>query len=268
MGQCLVGTDVPKAVSYNDDDNARRPVRTHVPGKYRTHLGDAQNILRMEVDIGPNEDIVLLKEPGLYCFLLHCKKPKAEPFMEWVEETVLPREARKLASALEEKDATIALMNDDLQDRDNRIRAIQYKNLALQVQRDAYQAELQRCQDTITHLGMRYVSHARNPGNDNIIIIVRKHTTSANNKYHDLPYYIARIQRRKRYVKLRWFDRHFPDHEVIVETDNLNSIHAFNRFKEEGHAERKYNHFRLIDLTREELYTMGVLAILDDDEEE
>ena len=38
--------------------------------------------------------------------------------------------------------------------------------------------------------------------------------------------------------------------------------------EEEGHTERRYNHFRLIDLTREELYAMGVTAILDDDEEE
>ena len=51
-----------------------------------------------------------------------------------------------------------------------------------------------------------------------------------------------RIQRCKRCVKLRWFDRHFPDHEVIVEIDDPNSIHAFNRFEEEGHAEGKYNH--------------------------
>ena len=42
------------------------------------------------------------------------------------------------------------------------------------------------------------------------------------------------IQRCKRYVKLRWFDRHFPNHKVIVEVDNPNSIHAFNRLKEEG----------------------------------
>ena len=47
---------------------------------------------------------------------------------------------------------------------------------------------------------------------------------------------------------------------------NLNSIHAFNRFEEEGQAERKYNHLRLIDLTQEELYVMGVPAILDDGE--
>ena len=108
----------------------------------------------------------------------------------------------------------------------------------------------------------------QHPGKDDIIIIVRKHTRPANDKFHDLPYYVARIQRRKRYVKLRWFDQYLPDHEVIVKIDNSNSIHAFNKFEEEGHAERKDNYFRLIDLTREELYAMGVPGILDDEDEE
>ena len=57
-------------------------------------------------------------------------------------------------------------------------------------------------------------------------------------------------------MKLRWFDRHFLEYEVIVEIDNRNSIHVFNQFEEEGHTEQKYNHFRLIDLTQEELYVM------------
>ena len=52
-----------------------------------------------------------------------------------------------------------------------------------------------------------------------------------------------------------------------MEIGNPNSIHALNRFEDERYAEQKYNHFRLIDLTREELYSMGVPAILDDDEE-
>ena len=47
-----------------------------------------------------------------------------------------------------------------------------------------------------------------------------------------------------------------------MEINNPNSIHAFNRFEEEGHVERGYNHFRLIDLAREELNIMGVPAIL------
>ena len=60
-------------------------------------------------------------------------------------EVVLPQEVRKLTSATEEKDAVIALLTDDLQGRE-------YENVALQAQRDVYQAELQKCQDTITHL--------------------------------------------------------------------------------------------------------------------
>ena len=116
------------------------------------------------------------------------------------------------------------MLNDDLKNRE-------YENVALQAQKDVYQAELQKYQDIISHLETRYVPYARNHGKDNIIIIiVRKHTTPANDKFHELPYYVARIQRRRRHVKLRRFDRHFPDHEVIVEIDNANSIHAFNRF--------------------------------------
>ena len=120
VGQCFVDIDVSKAVDYNDNDNARRAVQTHVPGKYMMHLGDAQKILRREVDIDlPKEDTVLLKKTELYCFLLRFKKPKAKPFMEWVVEIVLPREVQKLTSAIEEKDVVITLMNDDLPNRDN-----------------------------------------------------------------------------------------------------------------------------------------------------
>ena len=126
--------------------------------------------------------------------------------MEWVVETVLPREFQELTLAIEEKDSSIVHLSDDLQDHDNQMQTIKYGNVALQAQRDMYQTQTQRCQDTITHLRTRYVDHARDPGKDNIIIILQKHTTSANDKFHDLPYYNARIQRCKRYVKLRWFD--------------------------------------------------------------
>ena len=42
VDQCLVAKDVSKVVVYNNDDNARRAVRTHVPGKYRMSLRDAK----------------------------------------------------------------------------------------------------------------------------------------------------------------------------------------------------------------------------------
>ena len=69
--------------------------------------------------------------------------------MEWVVKTDLPWEARELTSVIEEKkNAVIALVNDDLEDRDNQIQAIKYENLALQAQGDVYQDELQRCQES------------------------------------------------------------------------------------------------------------------------
>ena len=53
-----------------------------------------------------------------------------------------------------------------------------------------------------------------------------------------------------------------------MEKGNPNSIHAFNRFEEEGHVEHRYNHLRFINITREGLHVMGVPAILNDDEKE
>ena len=61
----------------------------------------------------------------------------------------------KHQQAIEEKDAALALLTDDLKDHDNRIQAIQYENVPLQAQRNVYQAQLQRCEDIITHLMTR-----------------------------------------------------------------------------------------------------------------
>ena len=183
---------------------------------------------------------IYINEEGMYEIVFSSQQPKDKDFRRQCCDVLFPHVRQQLTNkmkenhqqAIEEKDAALILLNDDLQNRE-------YENVALQAQRDVYQAELQKCQDTITHPKTLYVSHAREPGKDNIIIIVWKHTTSTNDKYHDLSYNVARIQRRKRYVKLRWFKRHFPDHEVIVDIDNPNSIHAFNRFEEEGHVKRK-----------------------------
>ena len=67
-------------------------------------LGDAKSELTEEVDIDLlHPDMVLLGEPELYCFLLRCKKIRAEQFMEWVAESVLPPEVRKLISVIEKR---------------------------------------------------------------------------------------------------------------------------------------------------------------------
>ena len=114
VGQSLVSKDVYEAIGYEKEDGAKA-IQRLIPEKYKIRFGDAQ------VDLGGVDNSVhtlpntlLMKEPRLYCFLLRCRKDETEPFMEWIFETVLPREVRKLASAVEEKDAAIALLNDDL----------------------------------------------------------------------------------------------------------------------------------------------------------
>ena len=91
-----------------------------------------------------------------------------------------------------------------IEERDTRIQAIENENVGLQGEITAYQAQLQVSQNRIAKLVERYVDYCRNPSKDNIVLIVRKHTTPENDKYHNFPLYISRIQRRKRYVKLRF----------------------------------------------------------------
>ena len=68
----------------------------------------------------------------------------------------------------------------------------QYENVGLQDEIQARYQQIERCEDTITHLRERYVDHARDPGKGNIFIIAQKYTSSATNKYHDLPYYVSK----------------------------------------------------------------------------
>ena len=96
-----------------------------------------------------HKDTVLLQEPGLYCFLLRWKGDEAKLFMEWAVESVLPQEVRKLDSAIEEKDVAITLLNDDLQDRENQIQAIQYENVRLQGEIRAKDQQIAACKDVI-----------------------------------------------------------------------------------------------------------------------
>ena len=140
MGGCLVGIDESRAIGYVDDNTGKRAIKRHVPQKYMMRFEDIKDIVKRHVrsDV-PQDDAILLKEPSLYCFLLRCKMPEVEPL-----------------------------------EKDNQIQTIQYENMALQAKRDEYQAQLQRCQDTIIDLRTRYVDHARDPDKDNIIITVQK----------------------------------------------------------------------------------------------
>ena len=93
VGQCLASKDIYEVIGHEEEDGAKA-IQQLVPEKYKIQFGDAQVDLKESVDdsVNTQPNTMLLKEPGLYCFLLRCKRIEAEPFMEWVVETVLPRE--------------------------------------------------------------------------------------------------------------------------------------------------------------------------------
>ena len=163
---------------------------------------------------------------------------------------------RKLTTVVEEKDAQIALLSDDLVLEQEHARQLEYNNTGLHGEIRAKDQEIDRRREEIVELRERYVDHCRDPSKDNLVVITRKH--EPDDKY---PYYISRIQRRVISTKRRWLLDQFPDSEEIVVIDNPNSVHTFNRLEEEGHVERYGCHFKLLDLTREDLYDLGVPAI-------
>ena len=91
LGEYLIGIDVSRAIGYVDDDDSRCAIKRHVTQKYMMQFVDVKDIVKRHVQVAvPQDNAILLTEPGLYCFLLRCKMTGAEPFMKLAVKTVLP----------------------------------------------------------------------------------------------------------------------------------------------------------------------------------
>ena len=246
--------EVCKALEYNK--KTAHVIRAHCSRENYAHKYDLTSVPTAGTPVNWPKDSqkynLYINEERMHELVFSSQQQKAKAFRKYCCNEMFPRIRKQLVDKMQEDH------QQAITDRNNRVQAIEYENVGLQGEIKAKDQQIEASQHKIAEPVERYVDHCRSPSRDNIVIIVRKHTTPENDKYHNLPYYIARIQRRKRYVKLQWLERHFPDYEVIVEIGNPNSIHAFNRFEEKGHVERKFNHFRLIDLTRDNLYDMGI----------
>ena len=170
-----------------------------VPRKYRMRLGDVkidfQDVLKSEYT-QPNT--VLLKEPGVYCFLLRCNKAEAEPFMDWVVETVLPRELRKLSQKLEEHHRRTTQLQQAVEDRDNRIQAIEYENVGLQGEIRAKDQQIEASQERIEDIiANRHVP--RSGAIDTVLVVVEKNSdddTKEHKRPKNFDKYMLRCQKK------------------------------------------------------------------------
>ena len=227
--ECLVSRDVYMAIGY-EEENGKKAIQNLVPKKCKLRFGDVKPSLSRRDDIFPlDKDTVLLKEPGLYYFLLRCKRDEAEPFMEWVVETVLPREVQKLASVIEEKDATIA-------HRDNQIQTLEFTN-------EKHQKKILRLNEEINDLiANRHV--ARRGCFDNVLCFIKK------NSGDFYPYYVIQCQYRQLEKHKRWLKLRYPNMEVADECNDPNAIHRWNRFKRE--VIKKPNYYKNLSRLTEE----------------
>ena len=205
---------------------------------------------------------------GALEIVVRSKKPKAAKLTKWLTHKGVEKVTQEHQKAIEEKqreiderDMQIALLDDDLTKSQEHARQIEYNNTGLQGEIRAKDQEIARRETELAQVRERHVDRCRDPGKDNVIMIFRKHTTDEDDAHFEYPYYISRIQRRAIATKRRWVLEQFSSREEIVIIDNPNGIHAFNRLEEEGHLERYKCHFKLVDLTREDLYDMGVPAI-------
>ena len=107
-------------------------------------------------------------EEGMYELLFSSQQPKAKDLRRHCSNELFPHVGQQLCDkshameieglasrvqalditneahqqAIEDKDAALALLNDDLKNPENQIQAIQYENVALQAQRDVYKDQL------------------------------------------------------------------------------------------------------------------------------
>ena len=237
-GECLVASDVYRAIGYDRKAGVQAMQRL-VPERYKMRLSAADvtlgEVLKSEY-LPP--DSVLLKEPGLYCFLLRCGKPEAEPFMEWVCEEVLPREVRKLTAVVNEKDMQIALLDDDLAESQEHARQLEFNNTGLQGEIRAKNQEIDRRWNEVQDLIANRHVPRRHPI-DNILCFVDK---KSNEKHQ---FYVIRCQRKAMEKHKRCLRNRYSDMVILGECDDGNAVHRWCRFKEDAILDFHRNHFNL-----------------------
>ena len=214
MEDCLVGIDVSRAIGYADGNNSKRAIKRHFSQKCMIRFEDVKDTVERQVQSDvPEDDAILLKVPGSYCVFLRWKMSKTEPFLEWVVETVLPREVRKLALVIEEKDRTITLLTDDL-------RTLEFIN-------EKHQQEVLRLMKEID--GLIKNRHVPRRGFfDNVLCFIKKNSKEAHSYYVIQCQYI-RLEKYKKYLKLR-----YPNMKEAGRCDDPNAIHrcgTYSRLK-------------------------------------
>ena len=239
----LKAVDVCLAIGYNEDTYRKALIR-HVPEKYKIiyenlkNLGDVRlinNRVALTRLKTPKNNIIFLTEPGLYCLLLRSKMEKAEPFMEWVVETILPKEVRQLTKEMEEKDREHRVA---IQRKDSHIALIAYNH-------DIANGIIRARDIEIENLMRNRHVPLSGKGYDEVFIIVKKNCDSE----ELYPLYLICRQKRSANQALLKLRKRYPHLEILTQFDTPNSIHRWNEIKQRNPAVIQWSdrHFRILN---------------------
>ena len=239
----LKAMDVCLAIGYNEDTYRKALIR-FVPEKYKIIYENLKNLgvvrlinnrvnpTRLKT---PKNNIIFLTEPGLYCLLLRSKMEKAEPFMEWVVETILPKEVRQLTKEMEEKDREHRVA---IQRKDSHIALIAYNHDIANGIIRARDIEIE------TLMRNRHVPLS-GKGYDEVFIIVKKNCDSE----ELYPLYLICRQKRSANQALLKLRKRYPHLEILTQFDTPNSIHRWNEIEQRNPAVIQWSdrHFRILN---------------------
>ena len=176
--------EVCKALEYGENTKPKDALKKHVSieNKQQQHQLKGWVTATQPLNWPKNSQPLeyYLSEEGMYELLFSSQQPLAKNLRKHCCNVIFPHIRKQLTNKMVEEHQRavtdrIILLKEDIQHKDEQIVI---------------------CENRIAHLRQRYVDHAKDTGLDNIVIIVRKHTTSEEDLNFHLPYYISRIKRR------------------------------------------------------------------------
>lgn len=173
---------------------------------------------------GKNPHDIFVTLGGTLEITLRSRKAKAVKLISWLAQKGVEKlqdELKEQRQAIEDKDIAMALLEDDLDDRDKQVIVLG---------------------DKIEELQQRAVPHLEDPGKDNSMVIIQKNS--------DNPWPYLAICGQQGYVaqKIRNKLVDYPKGEIVVLAETPNSIVHYNWLRERRYIEVNpecVRHFRL-----------------------
>ena len=216
----------------------------NVAGNYPKIATKSRSQLTRE-GFGLTEPLGRMKNPqdafvdldGALEIVVRSKKPKAVEIAKWLTHKGVEKIIEERQKAIEEKNAQLALLNNDLAESQDLVRQLEFNNVGLQGENRAKDQEIERRMIENADLRERYVP--RIEGIDNVLCFIDK---KANERHQ---FYVIRCQRRVLEKHKKCLKNRYPNMIVLDECDDPNAIHRWNRFKHDSVHDFKRNHFNL-----------------------